>query len=113
MENKTITISKSTTSILSTNTSQATLGQDPEKSKQPWLNAWRDPLIGVKCYSQGIRLSDLKGDGDYKLVLGDLQKKLVVYKGANLDWSTEVIEPPVSVVTFYPEVTKIRKVNSK
>jgi hypothetical protein len=83
---KSITISKSTTNILSTNASSATLGQDNEKSKQPWLNAWRDPLMQIRCYTQGIRLSDLKGDGDYKLIVADLMRKLVVYKGANLDW---------------------------
>jgi len=49
-----------------------TNANDPKKS--PWINAWRDAVIGVKAYSQNIQLSDLRGDGDQKLLVGSNKK---------------------------------------
>ncbi len=30
----------------------------------PWINVWRDPVVSLKAYNNGICLSDLAGDGD-------------------------------------------------
>ena len=86
----------------------ASMGVSDTK-KSPWINAWKDPVIGVKAYSQSIQLSDLRGDGDFKLVVGGLEKKLVAYKGASLDWETQVSDTPIAVASFYAETSKIRK----
>jgi hypothetical protein len=76
----------------------------------PWLHAWYDPVAGVKTFSQCVRglgrelqvavdtapiaphpppatrrcmrLADLAGDGDYRLIVVDQDKRMKVYKGA-------------------------------
>lgn len=87
----------------------ASMGASDVK-KSPWINAWKDAVIGLKAYSQCIQLSDLRGDGDYKLVVGAHQKKLVAYKGASLDWEAPVSDIPIAVASFYAETAKIRNI---
>lgn len=101
-----ITVSKSKTNVTSTTQS---LGLDPNKARQPWLNAWRDPLAGVKAFSQCVRLSDLYGDGDFRLVVGDNEKSLIIYQGANIDKRYPVLDSPTAVTLFYAEQAKIRE----
>jgi len=83
---------------------------DPKKS--PWIDAWRDAVIGVKAYSQCIQLSDLRGDGDHKLLAGSTNKKIIAYKGANLDWDAVIPDNPIAIATFYSETSKIRNLFS-
>ena len=90
-------------------TSKASTGTAVDVKKTPWINAWRDAVIGAKAYSQCVQLSDLRGDGDYKLLVGAMHKKLIAYKGANLDWDVQILDLPIAVATFYSEVSKIRK----
>ena len=47
-------------------------------------DAWYDPVAGISAYSSCIRLADLNGDGDYKLLIADHQRKLKIYKGTTL-----------------------------
>ena len=107
-ESKSVTLSKSRSTLIS-NPSNANLGFDPKSRKIPWLNAWRDPLIGVKTYSSLMRLADLRGDGDYKLVAGDINRKLVVFKGANIEWESPLAHIPIAVCVYYHEISKICK----
>lgn len=46
-----------------------------------WLNAWTDPLANLKVHSSLLGLADLNNDGDNKLVAGDFDKRLRVWKG--------------------------------
>lgn len=46
-----------------------------------WLNAWFDPVANVNTLSNCIDLADLNGDGEHKLVIADLNRKLRVFKG--------------------------------
>jgi hypothetical protein len=46
-----------------------------------WLDAWHDPVAGLKTHSACVRLVDLHGDGDSKLLIADTERKLAVYKG--------------------------------
>lgn len=48
----------------------------------PWLQAWYDPVAGLKVMPQSLRLVDLAGDNDYRLMCADLDKRLKVYRGA-------------------------------
>ena len=82
---------------------------DTKKTPSPWINAWRDAVIGINAYSQNIQLSDLRGDGDYKFLVATNTKKLIAYKGANLDWEMYLLDNPIAVATFYSETSKIRK----
>jgi hypothetical protein len=54
-----------------------------QKPSVAWLDAWYDPVANVKAFSSCITLADLASDGDYHLVIGDLEKKLKVYKGSS------------------------------
>jgi hypothetical protein len=68
--------------------------EEAEKNKV-WVNAWYDPLATVCVHSACMTFSDINGDGDYKLVIGNSgnnpllrnnnttisSHKLKVYKG--------------------------------
>ena len=43
-----------------------------------WLDAWSDPVAGVKAFTSCMRTADLNGDGDWRLVVADANKKLKV-----------------------------------
>lgn len=101
-----VTLSKSRSTVVAGNTTN--VGVDASRMKQPWLNAWRDPVAGVKAFPQCIRLSDIYGDGDHRLVIGDTEKTLVIYQGANIDKKYPLTDSPTAVVTFYAEQSKIR-----
>jgi hypothetical protein len=47
---------------------------------------------------------DLNGDGDHKLLVGDMDKKLKVYKGTALISEHALLDVPVSICIFYPDV---------
>ena len=72
------------------------------EKKGPWLCAWRDPVAGIKSYTNLIRTADVHGDGDYKLIIADLSGKLFVYKGVNIEWEHNLIDnSPIAVCVFY------------
>lgn len=49
-----------------------------EPAKQLWLDAWADPVAGVKAFSGCITTCNLCGDGDWRLIVADADKKLKV-----------------------------------
>jgi Bardet-Biedl syndrome 1 protein len=51
-----------------------------EKKNVNWLNAWYDPIANVKTWGSCIALADINGEGDSKLVIADLERKLKIYK---------------------------------
>jgi hypothetical protein len=55
----------------------------PTQQESVWLNAWHDPVAGLKTHGMCVRLVDLYGDGDSKLLVADQERKLTVYKGAS------------------------------
>jgi Bardet-Biedl syndrome 1 protein len=55
----------------------------PTQQESVWLNAWHDPVAGLKTHGMCVRLVDLYGDGDSKLLVADRERKLTVFKGAN------------------------------
>lgn len=58
-------------------------GTDQQRS--PWIGAWSDPVAGVNSFSQLMTLSDLRDDGDYKLITADYKtKRLKVFMGTNV-----------------------------
>lgn len=61
--------------------------EDPYQAKRkkagPWLHSWYDPVAGLHAFSNCIRLADLWGDGEDRLLIADADKKLKVFKGDN------------------------------
>ena len=46
-------------------------------------------------------LADVNGDGDYKLIIADLTKKLKVYKGTSLVSEHVLLDVPVGLTSYY------------
>lgn len=57
-------------------TTRSTIDRDP--SRQLWLDAWADPVAEVRAFSSCIHTCNLFGDGDWRLVVADADKKLKV-----------------------------------
>lgn len=74
--------------------------------KSPWLHAWSNPVAGVRAYSQLITLADVYDDGDNKLIIADMNKKLRVYKGTNEIRTMDLADTPIAVETFYSNTKK-------
>ena len=75
-----------------------------------WLEAHNDPLSNIYTFSSCLALSDLTGDGDFRLVVadlgtGDFNMKLRVYKGTQLITENTLIDLPTGVVTFHMDTT--------
>lgn len=50
----------------------------PVVNKQLWLDAWNDPVAGISAYTPCIHACNLMGDGDYRLIVADGDRKLKV-----------------------------------
>uniref|UniRef100_T1J8I6 Uncharacterized protein n=1 Tax=Strigamia maritima TaxID=126957 RepID=T1J8I6_STRMM len=78
-----------------------------------WLNANYDPVSTLYTFSQCLELSDLKGDGDFSLVIADLgtasiNMKLKVFKGVKLINENTLIDLPSGVVSFHMDTCEPR-----
>ena len=60
-----------------TNAASAPVAALGSATKQ-WLDAHFDPLAGVKAFSSCLHTCDLYGDGDWRLAVAGLDKKLKV-----------------------------------
>lgn len=47
-------------------------------AKQLWLDAWADPVAGLRAFGNCIHTCNLYGDGDWRLVIADADKKIKV-----------------------------------
>ncbi|XP_067328509.1 Bardet-Biedl syndrome 1 protein [Anolis sagrei] len=82
-------------------------GEGPPANSK-WLDAHYDPVANLYTFSSCVTLADLYGDGDCKLVVGDLgstghEMKLKVYQGMGLLSENALPDLPVSVTTFLME----------
>eukprot|EP00743_Colponemidia_sp_Colp-15_P001285 GILK01001408.1.p1 GENE.GILK01001408.1~~GILK01001408.1.p1 ORF type:complete len:595 (-),score=104.03 GILK01001408.1:1181-2929(-) len=84
----------------------SSLASSSSSAEGPWLPAWYDPLAGLKCFSSCIRLTDLYGDGDHKLIIADLERKMRIYKGTQVIWESVLLGVPVAVASFYPDMRR-------
>ena len=76
--------------------------------KSVWLELLSDKVAGIASYSQCIQLIDLKGEGEFNLVIVDPRSKQVrEYKGNNINWETSLIETPCGISYFYPEHNRV------
>ena len=53
-----------------------------------------------------MRLADLHGDGDSKLLVAGADRKLKIYKGTVLLSENVLLDAPVAICSFYPEAKK-------
>ncbi len=52
--------------------------QSEQPKKSPWLDAFNDPVAGISAYTPCVHTCNLFGDGDWRLVVADSDKKLKV-----------------------------------
>eukprot|EP00276_Gloeochaete_wittrockiana_P008473 CAMPEP_0184664068 /NCGR_PEP_ID=MMETSP0308-20130426/51076_1 /TAXON_ID=38269 /ORGANISM="Gloeochaete witrockiana, Strain SAG 46.84" /LENGTH=592 /DNA_ID=CAMNT_0027107225 /DNA_START=108 /DNA_END=1886 /DNA_ORIENTATION=+ len=89
---------------LSSTPSTANAAEDGKENAQSvWLNAWHDPVAGIKTYTSCVRMADLNGDGDWKLLIADLDRKLKVYRGTALISEHALLDTPCAIATFYSD----------
>jgi len=81
----------------------------PLEKKGPWLCAWKDPLTTIKTVPGCIKLGDIKGDGEARLLIADQNQKLLIYKGVNIETEITLLEVPIALALFYSEIQKNRK----
>nr|KAF6436977.1 hypothetical protein HJG59_001398 [Molossus molossus] len=70
-----------------------------------WLDAHYDPMANIHTFSACLALADLHGDGEYKLVVGDLgpggqQSRLKVFKGLRVLTESPLPALPAAAATF-------------
>ncbi|XP_037547229.1 Bardet-Biedl syndrome 1 protein [Nematolebias whitei] len=78
-----------------------------------WLDAHYDPVAGLYTFSSCVDLADLNGDGESRLVVGDLGTgssgmKLKVYRGTALMSESVLLDLPAGLVAFFMDVHEPR-----
>ncbi|KAM9837642.1 BBSome complex member BBS1 [Aulostomus maculatus] len=78
-----------------------------------WLDAHYDPVAGLYTFSSCVDLADLSGDGESRLVVGDLGTgssgmKLKVYRGTALMSESTLLDLPAGLVAFFMDLHEPR-----
>ncbi|XP_064407942.1 Bardet-Biedl syndrome 1 protein isoform X2 [Latimeria chalumnae] len=81
------------------------VSESGNETNSKWLDAHYDPVANLYTFSSCTGLADLQGDGENKLVVGDLgtgvyNMKLKVYKGTNLLSENTLLDLPTGVAIF-------------
>ena len=79
-----------------------------KKPFQPWLSAWSDPVSALHAFSPCVRLADIAGDGEYRLLVADYEKKLKVYRGNSLQSEHGLPEMPSALECYYSDASGSR-----
>ncbi|XP_017392538.1 Bardet-Biedl syndrome 1 protein isoform X3 [Cebus imitator] len=83
-------------------------GAESNEANSKWLDAHYDPMANIHTFSACLALADLHGDGEYKLVVGDLgpggqQPRLKVLKGPLVMTESPLPALPAAAATFFME----------
>ncbi|XP_003798394.1 Bardet-Biedl syndrome 1 protein [Otolemur garnettii] len=81
---------------------------ESNEADSKWLDAHYDPVANIHTFSSCLALADLHGDGEYKLVVGDLgpggqQPRLKVLKGPAVLTESPLPALPAAAATFLME----------
>uniref|UniRef100_A0A452U4C5 BBSome complex member BBS1 n=1 Tax=Ursus maritimus TaxID=29073 RepID=A0A452U4C5_URSMA len=81
---------------------------ESSEASSKWLDAHYDPMANIHTFSACLALADLHGDGEYKLVVGDLgpggqHPRLKVLKGPTVLTETPLPALPAAAATFLME----------
>uniref|UniRef100_A0A8D1WMI3 Bardet-Biedl syndrome 1 N-terminal domain-containing protein n=1 Tax=Sus scrofa TaxID=9823 RepID=A0A8D1WMI3_PIG len=81
---------------------------ESSEANSKWLDAHYDPMANIHTFSACLALADLHGDGEYKLVVGDLgpggqQPRLKVFKGPMVLSESPLPALPAAAATFLME----------
>lgn len=86
---------------------------ESEKEQHNWIEAHFDPMAGLYTFSPCLSLTDLNGDGDFKLLIATLgsglySMKLKVFKGTSLLQENSLLDLPMGICTFYMDLHEPR-----
>ncbi|XP_028989573.1 Bardet-Biedl syndrome 1 protein [Betta splendens] len=78
-----------------------------------WLDAHYDPVASLYTFSSCVDLADLSGDGESRLVVGDLGSgssgmKLKVFRGTALMSESTLLDLPAGLVAFFMDLHEPR-----
>ncbi|XP_031168057.1 Bardet-Biedl syndrome 1 protein [Sander lucioperca] len=79
-----------------------------------WLDAHYDPVANLFTFSSCVALADLSGDGERRLVAGDLGSggagamKLKVYRGTALMSESALLDLPAGLAAFFMDLNEPR-----
>lgn len=78
---------------------------ESKEASSKWLDAHYDPMANIHTFSSCLALADLNGDGEYKLVVGDLgpggqQSRLKVLQGPKVLTESPLPALPAAAATF-------------
>ncbi|KAM6159649.1 BBSome complex member BBS1 [Erethizon dorsatum] len=81
---------------------------ESNEANSKWLDAHYDPMANIHTFSSCLALADLHGDGEYKLVVGDLgpggrNPHLKVLKGPTVLTESPLPALPAAAATFLME----------
>jgi Bardet-Biedl syndrome 1 protein len=68
-----------------------------------WLDAHTDAMAAIHTTPSCIRMCDITGDGDPKLLVADQNRKLRLYKGINLVSEHALLDTPSAICPFWEE----------
>lgn len=80
----------------------------PAPDQKVWLEAWNDPVAGISAYTPCIHTCNLSGDGDWRLVVADEDRKLKVWRGTQKVSDHQLLDEPVAITSFISEQTAQR-----
>lgn len=58
----------------------------------------------MSAFSSFMCLADLHADGDHRLIMVDLKKRIRIYKGTTIQWEQKLLDVPCAVQCFYHEI---------
>ncbi len=84
---------------------RAALKVAEKQAASPWLNAWTDPIAGIKTTTACFHVCDLFGDGDNRLVVATMTDtpKIKIFRGTAITNEILLLDTPVAMSIYYPE----------
>ena len=82
---------------------KAARATEERQARSVWLHAWHDPVAGLKAFTPCVRMCDLAGDNESKLLVASSDRKLKIYTGTTLLSENVLLDAPVSICSFYPD----------
>lgn len=77
-----------------------------------WIDAYKSVTNQLDTYPNNIDLIDVDGIGENKIVVGEFSGQLSIYKGATIDWQTQLPEEINAVGQFLMSVGKSSSISA-
>jgi Bardet-Biedl syndrome 1 protein len=68
------------------------------------LEAWADPLAGIRARTRHIVLADVDSNGEYALVVADFSRRLRIFRNTGQFSEVPLLEIPTALVSYYMDL---------